>query len=179
MSEMQTHSPVRMIRQNLEHLPEFELPAGFSLRRYQLGDEENWLQIHLAADRLQPITPDLFAREFGSDDALLSQRQYYLLAPDSRPIGTASAWFKDDFEGRRFGRVHWVAIVPEFQGRGLAKPLMFAVCRRLQELGHDCAYLSTSTARLQAIRLYLRFGFAPFIKTQEDAEAWKRLDVVT
>jgi ribosomal protein S18 acetylase RimI-like enzyme len=102
-----------------------------------------------------------------------------LLAPDGQAIGTATAWFKDNFEGRRFGRVHWVAIVPEYQGRGLAKPLMSTICRRLQELGHDCAYLTTSTARLPAINLYRRFGFEPLIRTPEEADIWKRLDLVS
>src|ERR1041385_1568619 len=179
MSQVQTHSLIRMIRQNLDQIPEFELPGGYSLRWYQPGDEENWLQIHLAADRLQPISRELYVREFGSDAALLAQRQSYLVAPDGRAIGTATAWFKDNFEGRTFGRVHWVAIVPEFQGRGLAKPLMSKICRRLRELGHDCAYLTTSTARLPAIKLYLGFGFVPLIRTPEDAEVWKRLDLVS
>jgi ribosomal protein S18 acetylase RimI-like enzyme len=168
-----------MIRKNLEQIPGFELPDGFALRWYQPGDEETWLQIHLAADRLQPITPDLFNQQFGSDITVLPQRQCYLLAPDGQAIGTATAWFKDNFEGRRFGRVHWVAIVPEYQGRGLAKPLMSTICRRLQELGHDCAYLTTSTARLPAINLYRRFGFEPLIRTPEEADIWKRLDLVS
>jgi ribosomal protein S18 acetylase RimI-like enzyme len=168
-----------MIRKNLEQIPEFELPDGFSLRQYRPGDEENWLRIHLVADRLQPITPELYVREFGSDRARLSERQYFLLAPNGQAIGTATAWFKDNFEGRRFGRVHWVAIVPEYQGRGLAKPLMSTICRRLQELGHDCAYLTTSTARLPAINLYRRFGFEPLIRTPEEADIWKRLDLVS
>jgi len=176
MSTTQNHSLIRMIRENLEDIPEFELPNGFSLRRYQPGDEENWLRIHLLADQLQPITRELYGREFGSDAALLAQRQYYLLAPDGRAIGTATAWCKDNFEGRTFGRVHWVAIVPEFQGRGLAKPLMSTICRRLRELGHDCAYLTTSTARLPAINLYRRFGFAPLIRTPAEGEFWKRLE---
>jgi GNAT superfamily N-acetyltransferase len=55
--------------------------------------------------------------------------------------------------------VHWVAIVPECQGIGLGKALMTLLCQRLRELGHDQAYLFTSSERVSAIRLYLRFGF--------------------
>ena len=179
MSQMQIEFQVRMIRENLAGTPEFALPEGFSLRWYHPGDEENWFQIHRVADQLQTITPELFDRQFGSEAALLAQRQCYLLAPDGRPIGTGTAWFNNEFEGRKFGRVHWVAIVPDYQKRGLAKPLMSSICERLRELGHDCAYLTTSTARLSAIKLYQRFGFMPLIRRREDAEVWKRLDLVS
>jgi len=148
-----------MIREHLRDLPRLELPAGFALRLYQPSDEAHWLRIHLAADLLQPITPDLFASQFGSDPGLLADRQFYLLAPGGEVIGTATAWFKDNFEGRRFGRIHWLAIIPEFQGRGLSKPLLSATCHRLRELGHDCAYLTTSLSRPAAIHLYRSFGF--------------------
>ena len=148
-----------MVRERLERFPEFPLPAGFSIRWYQAGDEEVWLQIHRSAERLQSVTPELFGQQFGSDAALLSERQCYLVATGGEAIGTATAWFNDDFEGARFGRVHWVAVTPDYQGRGLARPLLTAVCRRLQDLGHDRAYLTTSAARVAAIKLYRRFGF--------------------
>lgn len=176
MSQAATHKRVIMIREHLRDIPRVELAGGFTLRLYQPGDESQWLRIHLAADRLQPVTPDLFKIQFGSNPQLLAYRQFYLQAPDGVVIGTATAWFNDDFEGRRFGRIHWVAILPEYQGRGLSRPLLSATCHRLRELGHDCAYLTTSTARVPAINLYRRFGFVPLIKTPEEAEVWERFD---
>jgi len=157
----------------MDHLPEFALPRGFSLRRYQPGDEAQWIRIHLAADRFNQITPKLFREQFGADKQLLSPRQCYLLAPTSEVIGTGTAWFNDNFEGGRWGRVHWMAIAPEFQGRGLGKALLSAVCHRLRDLGHERAYLTTSTARVPAIKMYLQFGFEPFIKNDRDKQAWR------
>ena len=69
-------------------------------------------------------------------------------------------------------RVHWVAIVPDHQGKGLAKPLLTAICNRLVEIGHDRAYLTTNTVRLPAINLYLAYGFEPEIDTDEDRRVW-------
>ena len=105
----------------------------------------------------------------------LRQRQCYLLAPTDEVVGTGTAWFNNNLEGARWGRVHWLAIIPEFQGRGLAKPLMTSICRRLGELGHEHVYLSTSTARPAAIGLYLKFGFAPLIRSEEDAAVWREV----
>jgi ribosomal protein S18 acetylase RimI-like enzyme len=157
-----------MVRQHLEEIPDFPLPAGFSLRWYQPGDEEHWVRIHLAADDENEITPTLFQRAFGSNAAPLASRQCYLVAPGGAVIGTATAWFDDNFEGARFGRVHYVALLPEYQGRGLAKPLMTAVCQRLRELGHDRAYLVTASSRVRALKLYARFGFQPLSRRAEE-----------
>ena len=176
LNVIQQNLPLTMVRDNLEGIPSYPLPAGYSMRGYKPGDEQLWRDIHLLADRYSSITPDLFAREFGSEEAVLAERQFYLLDPHQKAVGTASAWYDDNFRGREYGRVHWVAIVPRYQGQGLAKPLMAAVCRQLRALGHERAYLQTSSARLPAIRLYLRFGFIPQIQTAGDVEVWRELE---
>ncbi len=78
-----------------------------------------------------------------------------------------------DLLGDRWGRVHWMAIVPEFQRHGLGKVLLGAICQRLRELGHERAYLHTSAARIPAIQLYLRFGFAPVVRNAAERAVWK------
>jgi len=164
-----------MIRESLETIPEFELPEGFELRWYRPGDEVLWLEIHLKADRYNQITSELFQQQFGSDSAQLAQRQCYLVASNGKEIGTATAWFGKDPEFKEFGRVHWVALLPEYQGRGLSKPLLGAVCKRLRDLGHTGAYLSTSAERIPAIRLYLRFGFKPWMRNEQEKNIWQQL----
>jgi len=76
------------------------------------------------------------------------------------------------------GRVHWVAIDPEHQGRGLSKPLLSTVCNTLAAMGHDEAYLVTSSGRVAAIRLYLHFGFVPVTDAPEAAVAWAALEPI-
>ena len=164
-----------MIHQDLESIPGFHVPAGFALRWYQPGDEASWFSIHKLADHHNQITPELFAGQFGSDSVLLAQRQCFLLGPSGQAIGTASAWFDDNFDGGRIGRVHWVALVPEYQGRKLSKSLMTAVCRRLRELGHARAYLTTLAARKPAIQLYLRFGFVPLLRNEIERAVWDQI----
>ena len=65
MDAIGNNLPVQMVRVNLDNMPEFALPAGFTLRWYQPGDEAHWLRIHLAADRYNEITPDLYRSQFG------------------------------------------------------------------------------------------------------------------
>lgn len=166
---------VTMRRETLACLPSYPVPAGHRIRAYQPGDEEAWVRLQMEADRFNAITPALYRQEFGGDVATLADRQFFVLDSQAQVIGTATAWFDDHHLGRPHGRVHWVAIAPAWQGHGLAKPLLAHVCDRLRTLGHDCAYLVTSTARVPAINLYLKFGFRPEIQGPDDALTWNAL----
>lgn len=161
-----------MIRENLDEIASFELPPSFSIKWYEPGDEKPWVEIQKRADQYNTITLELFEREFNRDTESLAQRQCFLIDKRGTAIGTATAWFDNNHNGLPYGRLHWVAIVPEFQGQGLAKPLLTTVCQRLRELGHKRAYLTTSPVRIPAINLYLEFGFAPEIKDIHDSEVW-------
>ncbi len=167
--------PLKMLRENLEGIPQFPLPENFSMRWFQPGEEQLWRAIQSAADKFNDITPELFAKQFGDDASLLAQRQCYLLDPQHNAIGTATAWFNDNFEGERVGRIHWLVILPEHQGKGLSKPLMSAVCNRLKKLGHARTYLTTSSARIPAINLYLKFGFVPAPQSDDEQKIWNTL----
>ena len=168
---MEEYIPVNMIRNNLDNIPQFELPSPFTIRTYQPGDAEAWTRIHIESDFYSTFTPTLFHEQFGHDEEILSSRQFYLCDGDGAAIGTASAWFAD-YRGYPNGRVHWVAITPSMQGKGLAKPLITAVCNRLKDLGHDRIFLDTASVRGPAIQLYLKFGFVPDIRNEEDVRAW-------
>ncbi|MBW7937662.1 MAG: GNAT family N-acetyltransferase [Candidatus Omnitrophica bacterium] len=161
-----------MIRPHLAEIPQHQLPPGYLLRTFNDPDIRQWVRIHELADRFNSVTLDTFYNEFGADMGSLKERSFYLDAPDGATIGTATAWYNPSFEGADYGRVHWVAIVPEAQGKGLSRPLLTAVMNCLQA-NHQRAYLATSSARLAAIRLYLEFGFSPYTNPEFPLEGWR------
>lgn len=165
---------VRMIRENLDDIPDCSLPDGYSIRWYGPGDENTWLEIQSLADRYNEVTLSLFEKEFGTDTKVLSERQCFLCDSHHNAIGTASAWY-GSYQRECCGRIHWVAIVPQFQGRGLSKPLLAQTCDRLRSLGHSKTYLTTQTCRLPAINLYAKFGFVPVIDSAKSREVWQEL----
>lgn len=164
-----------MVRQTLRDVVEQAVPPGFSVRRYRPGDEAAWTRIWTTADIFNHMTPETFEKEFGHGRESLPERQYFLCDAGGREVGTATAWFGKAEVDAGAGLVHWVAIVPEMQGRGLAKPLMAVVLCRLKELGYPRAYLITQEARLAAIHLYLDLGFDPHIRGDEERAAWNRV----
>ena len=164
-----------MIRRDLEDIPQFPLPQQYTARWYEPGFERHWLDIHFAADKYSPISPELFVAQFGTDCQLLAQRQCYLANAQGHFFATASAWFDDETFGQRIGLLHWVAILPDMQGQGLSKPLLSIVLNRLRELGHKRTYLRTATVRIPAVNLYQKFAFVPYIRTAEDLQIWSSL----
>ena len=169
---------IRMIRAHLRDIPQYDLPAPFRLRMFGPGDAHTWVAVQRESDTLNAINHELFNREFGSDLAAMPERCFFLCNEKGESIGTATAWYVED-EGETIGLVHWVAIVPAYQGRGLAKPLLTVVMNRLAK-HHTRARLSTDTPRLVAVKVYLDFGFVPLVVVPEDRRRWlsvrERLD---
>ena len=163
-----------MIHHDLATIPTFELPKGFLIRPYLKGDEYHWIEIHEHADRWNKVDLDLYNDVFSEHPIALEERQFYLLDSNDKPIGTATAWQRE-LNGTLIGLIHWVAIHPDFQGKGLSKPLLSATCARLFEHGFSKAFLRTSTARIAAINLYWKFGFRPLLLDENDKPVWKQI----
>jgi len=161
-----------MVRPDLSEIPQAALPDGYRIRMYEPGDEDEWIRIEVAAEPSFKVVPGMHAQQFCEDVAILSQRQLFLVAPSGEAIGTTTAWFNEDRYARLYGQIHWVAVIAEFQGKGLSKALMTQACNLLATLGHENAFLITSTSRIPAVRLYLQYGFAPEIRDPEDEEKW-------
>jgi len=170
---------VSMVRRDLDNIPRHKLPAGFSFHWFAEGNEELWVRINSQADRYNKITRKLFNREYGNNAEEKHKRICFIIDARRRAVGTASAWFNNSYHGEKWARLHWVAIIPEMQGKGLAKPLMTVICNRMRELGHDKSYLVTSTARVPAIHLYLTFGYRPEITDIESRNVWLKFQKET
>jgi ribosomal protein S18 acetylase RimI-like enzyme len=166
---------VELIRPSLNALPEAPFPPGYSLRWFHSGDAAHWLRIHHDADPFNEISPELFNRQFGTDQSRLEQCQCFVQDAIGRVVGTGTAWSAADRSNELWGRVYWLAVLRQYQGRGLGKPLLATVCNRMRELGYNRACVVTSTGRLPAIGLYLQFGFQPEIRTDAEQDIWDQV----
>ena len=173
MAPTQEIIQVEMTLASLGGIPEHPLPPGFRFRWFRPGDQETWTDIWRRCEKFLKLTPATFAQEFGTDEQVLALRQLFLLDSEGKAVGTSTAWLADEAHGPHCGRIHWVAIVPEMQGRGLAKPLLSTCLQRMRELGYRSAVLGTQTPRLAAIKLYLDFGFVPDMSVPDADRAWR------
>lgn len=160
-----------MVRPDLDRIPQFHLPPGFRLRTFEPGDEIAWVEIQQSSDHYNHVDLEEFHRVFGSNLRALEDLCFFLETGGGQAIGTSTAWFEESFLRKPWGRVHWVAVTPDFQGRGLSKPLLTQTLNRLAD-NHDRAYLVTSSVRIPAIHAYLNFGFRPFVQSEKCEEGW-------
>lgn len=156
---------LHMIRESLTDLPQWmathALPAGYRFRLYRPGDAEAWVDLHRIAEPFLDIKDDMFEQQFGGAEDALLDRMFMVETDAGKLVGSATAWWQTDWRGHAdWGKVHWVVVHPDHQGRGLSKPLMVRVMQRLAQ-DHRRAQLGTSTGRVWAIKVYLDCGFIP------------------
>lgn len=174
MDEQLPDVDVMMLHGDLGRAPSFALPQGYQMRFYRPGDLDTWLRIQ-AADPFFVPTAETFAASMPGDDARLGSRVMFLLDPGGAEVGTITAWSSPRLTGEEIGQIHWVAIVPAARGLGLGKPMLSTACAVLRERGYTQAYLETNTRRVPALNLYLRFGFAPYVRNEAEEAAWRTI----
>ena len=143
----------------LARLPfEFEPPpGGVTIRRFRDGDAATWLALQASTGIYDPVDPGLFVGEFG--DCAKDHADRILFAEvDGAPVGVSAVWFPEDAPTSA-GRVHWVAVRPDYQRRGIGRALVGATLARAREMGYASAYLTTGERNGPAIALYRGLGF--------------------
>ncbi|WP_171046282.1 GNAT family N-acetyltransferase [Lentibacillus cibarius] len=158
---------------DLTNIPVQPLPENYQFSRLQKeADKKHWAEIVAAADEFatKQAALERFDHEFKPHLSETKQRMIFLQTHDGHDAGTATAWF-DTWNRQTIGRLHWVAIHPEYQGKKLGKPLIAEAMNVLASF-HQQAYLRTQPRNLTAIRIYRQFGFEPIIRSQRDEQAW-------
>lgn len=144
-----------------------ELPAGYSLRLYQPGDEGHWARIETSVLEFpsEERAAAYYAERFLPYPDELARRCVFAVDARGVPVATATAWWVGEDAERR-ACLHWVAVCPAHQGRGLGK----AVAIKALSLFSGCGetgpvYLHTQTWSHTAVRMYASLGFR-MLKTE-------------
>jgi len=137
------------------------LPAGFSFRFYQDGDAAYWARIETSVLEFPDEVAALryFSRDYlpFSDD--LKRRCVFVVNQKGLPVATATAWYARSELGYQ-ASLHWVAVMPAYQGLGLGKAVVRQALSLFPALdpGED-VWLHTQTWSHVAVRLYFKLGF--------------------
>lgn len=161
---------------NLQNIDFFPLADGYKLRFYEEGDDKNWANIVTKTNEFSSEEKAIqrFSHEFQPFLEDVKHRMIFLETVNGEVIGTCTAWY-GNWQGKEIGRLHWVEIIPDYQGKKLAKPLVTAALNCLREF-HDQAFLKTQTTSLPAVKMYVQLGFVPEILNSNEKRGWRLIE---
>ena len=171
--------PLVMKYDDTSKFKEYKLPEGFRFKFFQPGDEQDWIDIHISSGEF--TDEELASVHFHEyyDDFIdeLSERCVFIVDSNTgEKVGTATISKYYDEQYGYDATVDWVAIKKEYQGKGLAKPLISKFMKIAHDNGHDRVLLHTQTHTWLAAKLYLDFGFEPII--EEEIMGWRILNTI-
>lgn len=138
------------------------LPEGYAYHLYAPGDIAAWSRIETAVDEFdaEEKARAYFEKTFLPFEEELRRRGVFILDADGQAVADATAWWQEDPGLGRVAQLHWVATLPEVQGKGLGRAV---VCKALSlyetEGPRGDIWLTTQTWSHVAIALYLSLGF--------------------
>lgn len=170
------YTAVVMIRENGSDYPEYSLPEGYHYATFTPADEENWIRLQAEVTHVESCAQgkQIFRQEFlragenvacedCSGYAETVKRTVLVKDREGALVGAATLWTGDTF-GEIWPRVHWVAVHPDHQGKGIAKCMLSRMLALYGELGHKTPiYLTTQTKTYRAVRIYKQMGFQPYL----------------
>ena len=170
------YTAVVMVRDNGENIPAYTLPEGYRFAPFTPTDEEKWIRLQAEVTHVENLQQgkQIFRDEFlqaveavpcedcpGYADVV--KRTVQVKDTQDDLVGVATLWIGDTF-GEVWLRVHWVAVHPDHQGKGIAKCMIARMLQLYRELGCDTPiYLTTQTKTYRAVRVYQQMGFAPYM----------------
>jgi len=152
-------------------LPPAELPEGFAVRSFQVGqDEQEWLRVNAAAfadhpeqgrTTLEDLTDRMGETWFDPHGFLLVEDEQ---SDDGRPRLAAFHWTKVEpatpgSSRAAAGEVYVVGVDPAYQGRGLGTLTTLLGLRHLEACGLNEVTLYVEADNAPAIATYRRLGF--------------------
>jgi len=155
------YANVFMRRKKNTPIPQYPLPNGFKFTFYQPGDEVSWAKIETSVLEFENEQEALeyFHGEFTPHAHELDKRCLFIENEKGEKIATSTAWWT--YTGtRRDPLLHWVAVMPAYQGLSLGKAISAKATQLLADVeGDKDFYLKTQTWSHRAIRLYEKIGY--------------------
>jgi mycothiol synthase len=151
-----------------------EVPLGYTLRTYAVGDEAAYRQL-LAVEHwsLTEVQWEDYM------DRLLPNGLFLLFHGASQTLVTTAGAVHNPRAGRYYfpfgGELAYLVVHPAYRGRGLGQFASACVVRRLLAAGYECIRVGVQGFRLTAIKTYLKLGFVPFLHQEDLFGRWERI----
>lgn len=150
-----------LVREDLE-VQAFKLPERYEIKPFKAGEHEKaWCEVRNSAfAKLKgsetPITPEMVSKMISDSDNI--EGATMLLYHEERPVGVIRGAL-DEYEGTQTMNIGPVAIIPEYQGKGLGRCLLRAILHFAKKNNFKMTSLCVNGDNERAKALYLQEGF--------------------
>jgi mycothiol synthase len=154
--------------------PAVDTPAGYSFRTYRESDDFDLLQL------LERDGESMRAEEWQHyRDLLLPDGLFLVHTTSSRELVATAGAAHNPRPGRYYfpfgGELGYLIVDPNHRRRGLGTAVCSAVIGRFVSAGYKSIRVCVQEHRREAIRLYLRLGFEPFLHSTVVERRWRRI----
>ncbi|MGG3467555.1 GNAT family N-acetyltransferase [Neobacillus pocheonensis] len=150
-----------LVREEMD-IPEVSLPEEYVMRNFVPGkDEEIWSNVRNAGfatlkGNETPVTPEMVSKLISSSDYLEGGME--ILFHKEKPVGVVRG-AADEYEDEPIMNIGPLAILPEYQGKGLGRQLLRASLKFAKEKSYNKTILSVNGENERAQSLYIQEGF--------------------
>jgi mycothiol synthase len=150
-----------LVREN-QVVPRYSLPEGYEIRSFRAGkDEEIWCRVRNAGfAKLKgsetPQKPEQVAKMAAAEDNI--EGGMLILYHKERPVGVVRG-AKDEYENSPIMNIGPLAIIPEYQGKGLGRSLLRASLEFAEKKNYSRTILCVNAENERAKALYIQEGF--------------------
>ena len=166
-----------MTLDNFDNLKNYPLPDEYNFVFYSSkSDTEDWIDIHISSGEFanRQEAEECFYQFHTPFIQELSKRCFFIIDKTGKKIASSTISACDEFGYNC--KIDWFAISKDGQGKHLAKPLLYKTIQIAKKLGYNKILLHTQTTTWLAAKIYLDFGFNPFVLN--DIKGWQILKTI-
>ncbi len=145
-----------------EAVPDFSLPAGYEIKSFRPGsDEAVWCEVRNAGfAKLKgsetPATPEMVTQMISGKDYIANG--LLILYHNGQAVGIVRG-ADDDYEDSPIMNIGPLAVLPEYQGKGLGRILLRAALRFAEDNAYTRTILCVNAENERAKAMYIGEGF--------------------
>lgn len=143
-------------------IPEWSPPKDYSIRPFRPGEDERiWSEVRNAGfanlkGNETPVTPEMVTKMISNNDYLEGGMK--ILFHHDKPVGVVRG-AADEYENAPIMNIGPLAVIPEYQGKGLGRLLLRAALQFAKEKSYKKTILSVNGENERAQALYIKEGF--------------------
>lgn len=153
-------------------LEDLVLPEGYSFSHYKGPEDIHVWNVCTSIVYENVNDEERFKQEIFDFEDIVPERDVWFLDYNGKHVGTATSFI---YGSTGVGDMHWVGVLPEFRGKGLAKYLSYIVQKTLRDRGAKYVSLTTGEGRPAAVKSYLTAGFLPVEYAEGMVSRWEKV----